>query len=287
MKIIYTLLGVALFFLFACSSKPAESNLTVITDLGQLPTLKKAIYQTPTGEQFVMSYEKSSEFEQDDLVLSAGSNKSFVAAKDNKNCDATGCPDNCNFDGKRRASAKTVISKGEEKTYKNVTEFLSKFADKNPDVDMPTQINGSDERIPLEDFNATITKAYLFCYAKETDEDYHLVIGTLSDKNDPKNRFMIVEISGLPEKTGVTRTVLTKAQNNFFSIVGSKVCVSGYFWFGDGNDPIPITVSGSIYWDTEHWSTKNNAIGKHGPESLSKKLTTVWEIHPITYIKKL
>ncbi|OFY82788.1 MAG: hypothetical protein A3F72_01510 [Bacteroidetes bacterium RIFCSPLOWO2_12_FULL_35_15] len=64
MKIIYTLFVVALFFLFACSSKFADSKLTVITDLGQLPTLKKAIYQTPTGEQFVMSYEKSSEFEQ-------------------------------------------------------------------------------------------------------------------------------------------------------------------------------------------------------------------------------
>ena len=139
----------------------------------------------------------------------------------------------------------------------------------------------------MEDFNVTITKAWLFCFAKESDEDYHLVIGTKKNINDPNNRFIIVEIGGLPEKQGDDRTKLIEAQNEFFKIVGDAVCESGYFWFDDGNDPIPITVSGSIYWDIEHWSKKKESIGTHGPSELRDRLTTVWEIHPVTSFKEL
>ncbi len=269
-------------------------NLPEIHDLSQLPALQKAVYVSPTGEKQVLSFEPSTETDlEEESVPEDGlsvppSGAAGSGAATNKPCDASGCPDNCRFDGKRRVEAKTTISQGSLKTYASVKSFLTRFADHHPDEDMPAIINGADGRVPLEDFNAEIKKAWLFCYAKESDEDYHLVIGNLADKNDPNNRFMIVEVSGLPAPAADAHNTLETVQNDFTILKATpNTCSSGYIWFGDGNQPIKISVKGSVYWDTEHWHKNLNKIGAHGPESLKDQLTTVWEIHPITKLKKL
>lgn len=274
-------------FFISCGGKKNIQKLPTITDLSKLQELKKAIYQAPNGKSYVLSYEADDNTsESDEVPVDTGAFLNSKSASDNKNCDAVGCPKNCNFDGKKRADAKTTISNGPLIKYENVSGFLSSFADKHPDTDMNEVINGSDERVELEDFNVEIKKAWLFCFAKETDEDYHLVVGTLKNIDDPKNRFMIIEISGLPE-TGEDRQLLKEVQNDFFSIIGDRICTGGYYWYDEGKSPIQITFSGSVYWDTEHWGKNTNEMGKHGPESLRDRLTTVWELHPVTMIKEI
>lgn len=109
--------------------------------------------------------------------------------------------------------------------------------------------------------------------------------------NSPRNRFIIVEVSGLPKASlagsAATRPVLSKVQEDFFAITKGTVCRGGYIWFDEGNAPKRIRVEGSIYWDTEHWSDRNNAPNHHGPKILADRLNTVWEIHPITKIKEI
>ena len=290
-KSIYTFIIFCLLSLLVSKCKTIKStsatrNLPVITDLNQLPDVQEAIFKTASGDKYILNYEKASPDETDITTRTfADSSTTSTASPANSNCDAPGCPDNCNFDGKRRADAKTTISTGTLKIYRTVRHFLTAFADLHPDADMPAIIDGSSGRVPLEDFNATIKKAWLFCYAKESDEDFHLVIGNTRNINASGNRFIIVEVGGLP-KTGEARANLAQVQKDFFDIIGGVVCSGGYIWFNKGKDPIPITVSGSIYWDTEHWSKAHNEIGKHGPDTLKPRLTTVWEIHPITAIGK-
>lgn len=272
----------------------ATDNLPEIHDLAQLPALQKAVYVDPAGNKQVLSFEPSVEADLDDespvmdalAVMPSGA--AGAATTTNGPCSASGCPDHCRFDGKKRVDAKTTISTNPNKKYATVKSFLSSFADHHPDADMPAIIAGSDGRVALEDFNAEIKKAWLFCYSKESDEDYHLVIGSKADRDDPDNRFMIVEVSGLPVPSADSRSTLETVQNDFTTLKGTpNTCSSGYIWFGDGNQPIKITVKGSVYWDTEHWNKNLGHIGAHGPASLADRLTTVWEIHPITKIKKL
>ncbi len=287
-----------LLLLAAGSCKTAKyAGLPVITDLNQLPAVpnQKAVYQTPSGKKYIINRKPAPVDEVEDTTSALPFNSKVLASAantlepfmlPNSNCDAIGCPDHCNFDGVRRKEAKTSISTGTHKTYTNVNKFLTTFADLHPDRDMPALVGSSNGRVPLEDFNATITTAWLFCFAKESDEDYHLVIGNKKNINDPANRFIIVEISGLPSAPGNARTVLSQAQTDFFAITEGAVCESGYFWFDDGNDPVKIKVTGSVYWDKEHWSTTNNRINAHGPTELRPRLTTVWELHPITGIQE-
>ena len=284
--IIFCLLSLLVSKCKTIKSTSANRNLPVITDLNQLPDVQEAIFKTPSGASYILNYEKAPPDETNNpQPILADSGIAVTTSPANSNCDATGCPDNCNFDGKKRAGAKTTISNGSLKRYRTVKHFLTQFADLHPDADMPAIIDGSSDRVPLEDFNATIKKAWLFCYAKESDEDFHLVIGNTRNINASGNRFIIVEVGGLP-KTGEARANFSKVQKDFFDIIGGVVCSGGYIWFNKGKDPIPITVSGSIYWDTEHWSKAHNEIGKHGPDTLKSRLTTVWEIHPITAIRK-
>lgn len=295
LNILIVLTGLSLSMCRPARTISANDNLPEIHDLAELPALQKAVYVAPDGSKQVLSYEPSVETDIDDepvmmdamAVVPTGVARSAATAS-NGPCDASGCPDHCLFDGKKRLNAKTTISSKPLKTYATVKSFLTRFADHHPDTDMPAIIAGSDGRVDLEDFNAEIKKAWLFCYSKESDEDYHLVIGSLADKDDPNNRFMIVEVSGLPSSTAASRATLETVQTDFKSLKGTpNTCSSGYIWFGDGNQPVKIYVKGSVYWDTEHWNKNLGHIGAHGPASLGDRLTTVWEIHPITKIKKL
>lgn len=269
-------------------TRPAVAKkLPVISDLNELPEKKKAVYHSASGNKYILSYQSKADEENEDRMPVGDSiaSRTAAAAHENKNCDAHGCPDHCEFDGKKRSDAKTSISNGALKTYRTVKHFLEDFADKHPDKDMKAVVGNSNGRVQLEDFNAVIKKAWLFCYAKESDEDFHLVIGNTRNKNAAGNRFIIVEIGGLP-KSGTAINTLSKVQQDFFALIGGSVCSGGYIWFDEGNAPRKISVKGSIYWDTEHWSQAKNKPNHHGPDELEDRLTTVWEIHPITEIKE-
>ena len=279
-----------------CTSKTEKKKLPVVSRLDDLPALGKAVYRAPNGTERVLNFKPKQErddseinyFPDNNTSLYAGSSSGIQSVKDpvtNQPCDAEGCPQHCQFDGSKRKEAKTVISGSNNTTYSSLNILFRDFVDHHPDSGMKSLVANNQARIAEENKNVTINSAYLFCFSKESDEDFHLVIGTKRNKNAANNRFFIVEISGLPHPGSTSYSALDLAHQNFFSLIGDTYCNgSGYFWFDNGNQPLRIKLKGSLYWDTEHWSTTHNAPYAHGPSEVQSRLTTVWEIHPVTFI---
>ena len=87
-------------------------------------------------------------------------------------------------------------------------------------------------------------------------------------------RFINVEISGLPS-SGQFRTPLKQVRDKFKAYLGTEISGSGYHKFVDA--PIPVTITGSLFYDIDH------PPGVVGPTGMRPK--TAWEIHPVTDIE--
>lgn len=171
------------------------------------------------------------------------------------------------FDGKIRAEAKTSIGTKEVEIM-SVKEFLSTFKSV-PDLD------DNSPRSAVEQRNVSVT-AWLYSYAREDDEDFHLILG--STNKAAGRKFMTAEISGLPKNSNSTYYArLQKARNQFKKIIlhGEDYC-SG-FTTKYLKNPIKVTVRGSVFYDTHH------ASGGSGTGIYKAK--SAWEIHPITSIE--
>jgi hypothetical protein len=178
------------------------------------------------------------------------------------------------FSGTARASAKTSMATRKTEIFEKVGGVLAS---------LPTDsymrsigVNDKSARTVDENRNVLIKKAYIFHITKEPDEDFHLIIGDLNEQGEKVN-ILNVEISGLPKNKNSrdyfflerTRRQLYEKYPEFFT--GHKKTLSPISKFPE------ITVRGSLFFDTHH------TAGQIG--SGTAKPTTVWEIHPVTYIE--
>jgi hypothetical protein len=268
------LLIVAAIFVTSCRSssrisKTEAAGLDTITNINQLETKKKAIYKNAKGEHRLMRYEpdpKDSTEENDSLRLinsGGGANiRSFIVLAVNKRCDSD------NFDGSNRADAKISISPSTLQSYSTIRSLAGTLPGKDLMVD---SISGTNmPRIPSENRNVTIKKAYLYAYSRQTDEDFHVIIGT-TKKASATTRYFNVEISGLPPAGHPSFDILNAVRNAFFLEATDNLCASGYFFY---INPLKIEVSGSLFFDRQH------ANGLIGPASA--RPPDAWEIHPVT-----
>jgi hypothetical protein len=170
------------------------------------------------------------------------------------------------FDGEVRKEAKLSIGTGSVEPM-SVVEFLKTFSGK-PGLD------DDSPRSPVEQRNVTIT-AWLYTYAREGDEDFHLVIG--STNKSAGRKFMTAEVSGLPKSSSQYYQDLKKARDQFKSVIlkGENYCSS--FTKKYLKKPIKVTITGSVFYDTHH-ANGGSGTGKY-------KAKSAWEIHPITSIK--
>jgi hypothetical protein len=174
-----------------------------------------------------------------------------------------------------RKQAKTSLSTARTEIFETVGDLLVTLA---PDGDMHAhnpKIRQVSPRVAEEDRNVYIKNAYLFSVKEEEDQDFHIIIGDLSATGEPIN-LMNVEIAGLPEDVNSKDfKILKKVRAQFYA---------KYPMFFDSNrktltcdPPIPLSLRGSLFFDTQHSA---GHIGSKGFKPLS-----VWEIHPISYIK--
>jgi hypothetical protein len=115
---------------------------------------------------------------------------------------------------------------------------------------------------------------YLYATKKETDNDFHLLIG--DNPNGGNGRFMTAEVSGLPVPATPETPQLQHARDEykaFFRDTGQSLPGSSYRIFPD---PVPVTITGSIFFDVDH------GIGQVHSRNAAPE--TVWEIHPVTDI---
>ena len=273
MKLLILFITVACLFILSCRSsgkisKAQAAGLDTITNINQLKTKKNAIYKNAKGEHFLMRYEPDPDSTEENdtiqLINSSGGviSKSFKAVAINKRCDSD------NFDGTNRKDAKISISLASLQSYFTIRSLASTLPDKNLMADSITST--SDPRIPSEDRNVRVKKTYLYAYSRQTDEDFHVIIGTTKTQTST-TRFFNVEISGLPPANHPSFTILKAARDSFFSKATEDLCTSGYFFYVN---PLKIEVSGSLFFDKQHHN------GKIGPESA--RPPDAWEIHPVT-----
>jgi hypothetical protein len=112
----------------------------------------------------------------------------------------------------------------------------------------------------------------LYATKKETDNDFHLLLGTDPSADNP--RYMTAEISGLPRPDNAFSDVLRDARQQLKDFFGdSPLPGSRYVKF---DPPVPVRVTGSLFFDIDH-RPGDVGTGRIRPD-------TVWEIHPVTSI---
>jgi hypothetical protein len=249
-------------------TKAQAAGLDTINNINLLESKKRAIYQNEKGELFIMRYEPDprDSTEENDTIqpsrLSGTLTTRFTVIVPNKRCDSE------NFDGSNRKEAKISISPASLETFNTLRAFINTLQDADA---MAAAIPGSNSlRIPEEDRNVRIKKTYLYCYSRQTDEDFHVIIGT-TKKPSATTSYFNVEISGLPPASDASFSVLQAARTSFYTRASESLCTSGYYFF---EQPQRIELKGSLFFDKQHHN------GIIGPESA--RPPNAWEIHPVT-----
>lgn len=181
-------------------------------------------------------------------------------------------PSQDNFRGKDRAGAKTSIADGAPQTFDDVGALASSGL-LVPDDQMlnhdPAITRDSDERVDEEGHNVVVT-GFLYASKKESDNDFHCIIGTAPDQTGPV--FLNVEVSGLPD--GQFHQQLKDVRDAFTTFFADHLPGVAYSKF---DPPIPVRITGSLFFDIDH------KAGEVGPGAF--KPTTAWEIHPVSAIE--
>lgn len=184
----------------------------------------------------------------------------------------TGAPSKTLFRGTARKKAKLSIADAPVEEYDSVAELYVGAAALPRDSEMTAKgisDSATSERVEEERRNIAVM-SWLYAAKKEEDNDYHIIIGT--EPGETPKRFFNVELSGLPKSGQPFRNELKAARDEFESFLGNAApSSSGYKKY---NPPIPVIVTGSLFFDVSH------AAGKVGPSGM--KPASAWEIHPIT-----
>jgi hypothetical protein len=178
--------------------------------------------------------------------------------------------DGDHFKGKDRKAAKTSIAESAVEEFSDLVTLRSSLP---PDDDMladPDISKAEDnQRVTRERRNVHL-RAFLLAAAKESDNDFHLILGVGPDA-DPDG-LMNSEVSGLPTG-GPFGARLKEVRDSFKAQIAGGLPGRTYDIF---DPPIPVEVTGSLFFDLDH------PAGAVGPGRL--KPSTAWEIHPITKI---
>ena len=179
-----------------------------------------------------------------------------------------GCSNN--FTGSARATAKKSFSTSSYVNYPNIAGVRATLQTDN--FMLSLGITNSSNRVTYENRNVSVTSAYLFAIARESDNDYHLIIG-----DTPANGGTLYncESSGLPSTSSSSYAAISAVRTYLKSYFGTDFCgVTGYTRF---TPPIATTMlKGSLFFDIDHLA------GTVGPAGL--RPNTAWEMHPINSI---
>jgi hypothetical protein len=196
-------------------------------------------------------------------------NNMLKASKPNKPCDSEF------FDGSDRRAAKLSIAPGSAAIYSTLADFISTLPSDTEMGSLNIATGLTSKRVAKEKHNVHILKAFIYTYSRESDEDYHVILGTTDNKTT--TTFFNMEISGLPASTSTAYAKLQATRDAFTGFFKIHGCVSAYVPVF--NPPVEVEVTGSIFFDALHY-THHNTIGPKGYNP-----TSYWEIHPATEVK--
>ena len=228
-----------------------------ITDLSLLQTT--AVYKAPSGKTYKVSFEADAEEDNNTRGITRG-----AAAN-------TACDHGNIFDGSYRKAAKLSIA-ANQASGTNLAKLIKRvLALDNGSI----TVTKTSPRIEIEDSAVTLISVYLYAIARESDEDYHIIIGTSA--NPSTASFFNIECSGLPPTNNPGFNKLKTARQKVVAFLGGiERCTNGYIKF---TDHPKVKIIGSLFYDKEHESNI--------PGPSTSKPKTAWELHPITEFKIL
>jgi hypothetical protein len=190
---------------------------------------------------------------------------------------ASGVSGDDTFTGKDRRVPKTTIMDVQVEEFPTVAQLLSDVLGKFSDDDMQGMgiTRTTNTRVDAERRKVRVT-GFIYAFKKESDHDYHVILGDGPDADVPV--YMNVEVSGIPVGgTKANRDQLIAVRNQFKEAF--DLGASGPSRYLRPDQPIPVRITGSLFWDVDH------PPGAVGPEDL--KPQTSWEVHPVSAIEFL
>jgi hypothetical protein len=182
-------------------------------------------------------------------------------------------PPSNDFRGTARRAAKLSIAAAAMETFGDLKDLIDTLEAHNVMKRKPgISTDRDNDRVAEERRNVRVS-AFLYAASLENDNDYHLIIG-----RDPNvsEKYMTVEISGLPPTSSPHFDKLNGARDAFFEFFGDGLPGTSYDFY---DPPIPVEIEGSLFFDMSH------ATGSRpGPSTLRPRMPVVWEIHPVTKI---
>jgi hypothetical protein len=176
------------------------------------------------------------------------------------------------FNGVKRGDAKTSIAPGGSDQYPTIAALRASLKSDARMRKLGITEATDSPRTPDELRNVTVS-GVIFAISKESDNDFHLIVG---DQNCHRSAcIMNVEVSGLPRDTGsADYAALSSVRAKFVAkFNGHEPGTSGYDMI---DPPMPVTVSGSLFFDIDH------GAGRVGPTG--RQPSSSWEIHPVTEV---
>lgn len=262
------------FILFLLFSPALFSQDTIrIRNVKDFQEGKINILIAPSGRQTIISLlPKTENWEEATEELSPALGVSHVdpnlTDQQKQNIRLNECI-NTRFAGISRRKVKTTVIIVPSRTYSSLNKFLLTLP---PDDDMKDVVNALskpyEQRSIQEERFVTVKNLFLYAYAREKDNDYHLILS-----NADTTIFFNAEISGLPGNSAKSFQTLKAVRNAFDQFPGALKCGKYTTFF----PPIRIaSIKGSLFFDTDH------PAGQVGPKGAKPK--TAWEIHPVTSI---
>lgn len=188
-----------------------------------------------------------------------------ISERSSGTASATTCSDA--FAGSARSAAKTSYASVSYGTYASINAMRAVL---QTDTYMKgLGITNSSPRVSEENRNRDITTSYLYAIARESDNDFHMIIG---DANSAAGNLLNCEASGNPASSQSSYAAINAVRTYLKGYFGTDFCgQSGYTKF---TPSIHITLlKGSLFFDIDH------AAGTVGP--LGLRPNTAWEMHPI------
>jgi hypothetical protein len=178
------------------------------------------------------------------------------------------------FAGTARRLAKTTIFTGDPKAFASVGDLRDWLPDNDHMVGLQIGKGPDVKRVDEEKSNVTVD-GFIYAFRKESDNDYHVIVGDAPDAANP--RYLNVEVSGIPAAgTDANRDQLKAVRKAFQQAFNLES--EGPDSYFRPQPPVPVKITGSLFWDPEHEPPHTV-----GPQDFQPK--TAWEVHPVSQIE--
>jgi hypothetical protein len=174
----------------------------------------------------------------------------------------------------RKLPKTTIVADAPVEEFATVADLAATLV---PDADMKETsgiTRSTPTRVAAEKRTVRVA-GFVYAFKKEDDNDYHVILG---DAPGAAPTFLNVGVSGLP---------VGGAPENRDRLTAARAAFKGAFHIGPTgpgsyqkpHEPVPVRVTGSLFWDVDH------EPGVVGPQGMRPR--TSWEVHPVSEVEFL